>query len=127
MMVFAGVNARAEEKVEGLDIGDVLDKIPFKQGVAYSFQDSEISYLSTIEIAQWRDFNFEAGYSSTDKIVGVISYDMLKLQDYGVDLPILKLVDFNLGLYAGFGRLGITEGNNEVDYGASLTIISVKF
>ena len=113
-----------------IELSETLKKIPaLKQGLSYSIADSEFSYLSTVELASWKGFTAEAGYSSSDKLVGVISYPILKLKDFGITLPILDLLEANIGLYAGFGRIALhdTGGNNEFDYGASLTLIRVKW
>lgn len=114
-----------------VSIGDTIKKIPaLKQGVAYSLIDSNFSYLSTIELAKWRGLTLEAGYSSSDKAVAVISYELLKLKDY-INLPVLDLIEFNLGVYGGVSRIAIGLGNakdnNEWDAGISATLIKVKF
>ena len=120
---------------EELSIGDSLKKIPnLKQGVAYSLIDNDVSYLSTVEVAKWKGIAIEAGYSSKDKVVAVISYELLKLKDLGVTMPILDLIEARIGIYAGYGRLNLgigdrdnMEGNNEFDAGLSLTLIQIKF
>ena len=99
-----------------------------KQGVGFSVIDSKWNYLATIELIKWNELALEGGYmgdgDSTDhKAVAVISYPLLKLKDY-FDVPLAEYVTFNLGIYAGYGRI---TGNNEFDYGASLTAISFKF
>ena len=120
-------------QAQTLSIGDELKKIPaLKQGVAFSLIDNDFSYLTTIELANFKGFSAEAGYSSKNKAVGVVSYKIAKLADYGVDLPILKLVEFNLGVFAGYGDILIgtdsdMKGNNAFDAGLSLTLIQVKF
>lgn len=117
---------------EELSIGDTLKKIPaLKQGIAYSLMEHDLNYLSTIEVANWKGIAFEAGYSSKDKVIGVISYELLKLKDFGVTLPLLDLIEFRIGLYGGYEMaalgLGNDEGNDEFDYGFSATLINIKF
>lgn len=122
---------------EYLKVSKLLDKIPpMKQGIAYSIIDSKFNYLSTLQIANWKNFSLEVGYAGRakntgDKAVVVTSYNIAKLKDFGVTLPILDLVEFNLGIYAGFGRItlneGLKEGNNEIDYGISLTLLNIKW
>jgi len=117
-----------------LSISETAKKIPaLKQGIAYSIPDADFCYLSTIEIANKFGVSLEAGYSSKDKAVLVASYKILELKNY-VNVPLLDLIEANVGAYYGFGRidLGINdrdnmEGNNEVDYGVSLTLLKVKF
>ena len=119
---------------EPLSLTDALQKIPaLKQGVAYSLEDSKLNYLSTVDVMKWKGFNLEAGVAAdaeeTDwKAVAVLSYELLKLKKY-VDLPILDLVEFRPGIYAGLGRIeGFQRGlEAEGDFGLSLSVISVKF
>lgn len=113
-----------------------LKELPLKQGIAYSLQDEKINYLLTIEIAKWKGFSLEAGYAGRaentgDKAVAVISYQLAKAKDLGITLPILDLLEANVGVYTGFGRIqvndGFDNGNNEFDWGVSATLISLKF
>lgn len=118
------------------DSFDFIQQLPsMKQGLAYSIEDHAFNYLSTAEIIKWKGFALEAGYAGRaketgDKIVGVLSYQLARLKDYGVTLPILDLVEFNVGAYAGYGRVQITgdkSNDNEFDYGVALTLLNVKF
>ena len=117
-----------------LSLSDTAKKIPaLKQGVAYSIPDADFCYLSTIEIINKFGVSLEAGYSSKDKIVAVASYKLLELKNY-VNIPLLDLVEANIGVYYGFGRLQLDlndrdnmEGNNQSDFGISLTLLKVKF
>ena len=88
-----------------LNVSDILSKVPLKQGIAYSLIDNKIEYLSTLEIANWRGLAAEVGYSSNDMLVGVLSYEFMKLEDMGVTLPILDLIDARIGAYIGVGRM----------------------
>lgn len=114
---------------DSIGIFENLKNIPgLKQGVAFSLADYQINYLSTIDVVNYKKFSLEAGYAGRaketgDKIVAVVSYDLLSLKDY-TNFPILKYVEFRPGLYAGIGRIG---GSNEFDWGVSATVFSVKF
>ena len=118
-----------------LNIREVVEKIPaLKQGIAYSLADSKFNYLSTIELASWKNITIEAGYAGAaentgHKIVGVVSYPIVKLADLGVKLPVLDLVELNVGGYVGYGRVeGLNSlDDSEFDYGISATLIKVKF
>lgn len=122
---------------EDLNVRDILANVPaLKQGVAYSLLDHKLNYLSTFEVAKWKGFALEAGYAGAaentgNKLVAVASYRVTGLKDLGVEVPILDLVEFNIGAYAGFGRVDLDDGtgggNNELDYGVSATLISLKF
>lgn len=114
---------------KGTSVIGVLADVPaLNQGVAYSFSDSNINYLSTLDIVSWKGINLEAGYAGRakntgDKLVAVLSYDLFKAKDY-VTWPILKYVEFRPGVWYGVGRIG---GSNEQDWGVSATVFSVKF
>lgn len=118
-----------------VDLSEWSDKIPeVKQGIAFSLLDNKVNYLSTIEVAKFKNVTFELGYAGKvrntgDKVVGVLSYPIVNLKDLGVDMPILDLVSLNIGAYAGVGRVQLedTDGGNEFDAGLSLTIIDIKF
>ena len=112
-----------------LGIGDIISNLEVKQGMAFSLADSQLNYLSTAELMDYKGFSLEAG-SAYDaektgiKAVGVISYDLLKLKDLGVNVPILDMIHLRPGIYFGMGRIG---GNNETDYGLSLSMISFSW
>lgn len=115
-----------------LSIGETLKKIPsIKQGIGYNVADCTIDYLATVEVAKYKGFSFEVGYNSSDKAVGVISYEVLNLKNLGVTVPIVDLLSVNVGYYVGWGRIQLGEGqgggNNELAHGPSLTLIDVKW
>jgi len=118
---------------EDLKVSNVIEKMPpLKQGIAYSMSDNDLCYLSTIEILNWKGIALEGGYSSKDKIVAVISYELLKLKDLGVTIPLLDLITARVGIYGGYGNINLTEsisdsGGNKGDWGLSLTLLDIKF
>ena len=108
--------------------GVARSEVAWKSGMGYSVADSKVNFLSTVEVAKWKEITLEAGYAGSaentqDKIVAVVSYPLIKLKDY-VDLPVLDLIECNLGAYVGYGRLF---GSNEFDYGLSATFLNIKF
>ena len=114
---------------EALDVSDALSKVEFKQGVAYSVQDSVWNYLSTAEILKKGDFSLDAGTAYDAEKTGVKavivgSYRLGGLEKLGVEVPILKYIDLKPGVYFGVGRIG---AGNETDYGLSLSVLSVNF
>lgn len=114
---------------DSLSIGETLQKLPgMKQGIGYSFKDSDIDYLTTLEVFSFKGFSLEAGYSTKDVALGVISFNLLKLKDLGVTLPILDLIEIRPGVYAGYSRINLNQPDtSKFDFGASLTLITVKF
>ena len=103
-----------------------LQKLPgMKQGVLWNFDDSELDYISTVEIASIKNIKLEVGFVPDDtSAVGVISYPILKLKDLGVEVPILDLIEFNIGVGAGVKKVA---DENEFIYGITLTLIDIKF
>ena len=123
---------------EALSLGETLKALPgASQGVAWSLRDDKLNYLTTIDIVQWKGIALEAGIAADaentgTKAVAVASYDVVNLKKLGVTIPVLDLIDVRLGAYAGFGRIQVgsidtMQGNNELDYGLSATVIKVKF
>lgn len=125
-------------QAESLKVSEILEKFPLKQGIAYSVLDSKINYLSTIEVFKLKKIpiTFEIGTAGDAentnwKAVGVISYPVLALDKY-LDVPILNLIDVNIGIYGGMGKialkdLGENDNSNELDWGISATLINIKF
>lgn len=128
-VVFSGI-AFAQDS---LNITEVLQKIPeLKQGVMYSVLDKEVNYISTFKVLEWKNIGFEAGYAYDNSLVGVVSYPFFKMKDFGVTIPVLDLIECNLGVGVGIKRLNVEQdmsgsGNNEFDFGITATLINVKF
>lgn len=107
----------------------IVKKLPaVKSGIGYSVLDNKINFLSTIQVAAYKNVNFEIGYAGDaentgNKIVGVVSYKLLALKDY-LTVPVLDLIECNVGAYYGIGNLG---AGNEQDYGITATAINLKF
>lgn len=115
-------------------IKKIVEKVPMKQGMAYSFVDDKFNFISTLEVANWKGATAEFGYAgsaseSGHKLVGVISYPILKLKDY-IDVPVLNLIEANIGAYGGLGKIqfgGDVSNDNLWDMGVSLTLMEIKF
>lgn len=127
MVLALAIPAQAGE----LNVSELLSKLPpLNQGVGYSIKDSNFNYIATVDAVSLKGFKIEAGYAGVakntgDKLIGVLSYDLLKLKNVGVTLPILDLVEFRPGVWAGYGE--INNGKGEFDWGVSLSVLSVKF
>lgn len=118
-------------KAETLNLGDSLAKIPvLKQGIAFDFDKNELNYLSTMDVAKWKKFSLETGFSSKNKAVAVISLDLLNMNNV-IKFPILDNLVFRPGVFAGYSRVNLGEGqgggNNEFSWGLSCTFLDVKF
>lgn len=128
-IVFSGV-AFAEES---LNVSTILQKMPdFKQGVMYSVLDKKFNYISTFKVVEWKNISLEAGFQYDNSLIGVVSYPFFKMKDFGVTIPVLDLVECNLGVGVGAKKINIERdmsgsGNNEFDFGITATLINVKF
>lgn len=110
-----------------IDLSDTLNKLPnMKQGIGYSLQDSTIEYLTTSEVAKYKDFSIEVGYTSEDAVIGVVSLNIINFRDY-LTIDYLKEIEINLGIYGGFKRLGISAEQNESTWGISATLLNFTF
>lgn len=116
-------------KTDGVSIIDQVKKIPgLKQGVGFSLIENEVNYLTTTDLLKWKDYALEAGYNSKDKIILVLSADLINLKKLGVTLPVLDLIDIRVGLYGGWGSINSKAlGDSEWDGGISGTAISIKW
>lgn len=112
---------------------EVLEKVNWRQGVAYSFADSNLNAMSTFDVATWKSLRLSLGYAgdsdSTDhKAIANLSVSILRLKDFGVTVPILDLVEIEPGIWFGAGRWNFKDlGETETDYGVSLSLINLKF
>lgn len=137
LMLMAGV-AHADD----LYLGDTLKSMPgIKTGIVYSLQEKELGYAATVDVLEFNGFTLGAGVASHDnrvedfkeinKLIATVSYKVGKLADYGINVPLLDLVDLSVGAYAGYSRIDIkensSEGNNESDFGLYASLVSVKF
>lgn len=113
----------------GVSIIDQVKKIPgLKQGIGFSLIENEVNYLTTVELAGYKGYALEAGYNSKDKVVVVLSADLINLKKLGVTLPVLDLIDIRVGLYGGYGSINSKAlGSSEWDCGISGTAVSIKF
>lgn len=132
IMVMAVLGLLATSANAGLK--EWIDAIPeTHHGVAYSLADSNFNYSMTIDVATWKALTLEAGYSgrsknTSDKVIGAVSVDLLKLKDFGVTWPILDLIELRPYVWFGVGNIQVNDMmDSETDYGVGCSIISVNF
>jgi len=118
---------------EPINVGTVMESLPpLNQGIAFSLIDNKLNYLSTATVATWKDMvSLEVGYAGDaeetgHKIVGVLSLDLLQLKD--INVPLLKYVKFQPGLFIGFGNINAHRiMESEFDWGISATVLEFSF
>jgi hypothetical protein len=127
LVVLALIGICSVAGADPIDIPGVIKKLPsLKQGVAWSVAEKDFNYITTASLIDWEALSLEAGYSTSDKAVAVVSFDLLKLEKY-VELPILKDIKFRIGYYVGYGGIDIANTEAKLDHGVSLTAFEVKF
>lgn len=117
-------------QAQPLSISEIFAKIPgLKQGVAYDIQGKQANYFTTIDILQWKGLSLAGGYSSDSKIVASVDYDLGGLSKFGINVPLLNLIDLRVGFYVGLGNMSTSNGEdrNKFAYGPEATIVSIKF
>lgn len=114
---------------EVLQLKDIIAKLPeFNQGVIYSIDHQEFNYVSTTQLLEWQGFTLEGGYALPDSLIVVVSYRIGGLKDLGVNIPVLDLVELNLGYYIGINDVDFKEKFDvEFDHGISATLLKIKF
>ena len=116
---------------EELLVSDSLKKLPpLKQGIAYNINDGEYQYVMTIPIVNYKNISLEAGYTtnfddSMDSFIGAITYPLFKFKDF-VDVPILNLIECNVGGYMGYSKWQ-DDDSPEFEYGPIATLINIKY
>ena len=119
-----------------VDVTDMLSKIELRSGIGYSANDSRVNYLATIPVITLKNgFNIEVGYASDadesdHKAIMALSYPLAKFADlpWVGDVPILRLIELNVGGYIGYGKIDVTDLKEaKLDYGPSLTVLNLKF
>jgi hypothetical protein len=108
-----------------VQIGDTLKTVPqAKQGALWAPGSQEVVYIATWQLIGVQRFAIEGGYLTAGGLVGVLSYDVGGLKDLGVKVPILDLVEFNVGY--GLGTQFIGTQNKGIS-GWTATLLKAKF
>lgn len=113
-----------------LNVSDVFQKLPgLKQGVAYNINGKGVDYFTTVEIADFKNFCLSAGYSTTSNLVASLDYNLGGLKRFGINVPLLNIIELHLGFYVGVGNISSSngDGRNKFAWGPELTLINVKF
>jgi hypothetical protein len=114
-------------------VEDALKAIPaLKQGLMYSVPEHLLRYISTAQVLEYKGFSLEIGYSQTASLIGVVSFQLLNLKKLGVNVPIIDLIECNIGYGVGISKIstaGAGEDNerNKLQHGPTVTLINLKF
>jgi len=128
-----GTDISSEEpsaiKLTNFNAPAIINKIPpLKQGIVFNAVENKVEYLASLEVANWKGFGLDVGYVSEDALAIAFTYDLIKLKDLGVNVPILDLIEIKPLLYASAGRFeGSSFTNAETSWGVGATLISVRF
>jgi len=119
--------------VQAQGLTDIIERLPeMNQTVIYSLDQEEFEYATTTPVANWTIANvpieIDAGYSPSKLALVSITTSLLTLKDY-VNIPILSLMEIEVGAYLGLNRiekLNIVD-DSELDYGLIVKLLSLKF
>lgn len=117
-------------KADSINVPDLFSKLPsLKQGFAYDIQGKYFEYFTSVEVANYKGFSFSGGYTTSNKIITAIDYDLGGLNQLGINTPITNLIDLRVGFMVGMGNISTSNGEdrNKVAYGPECTIVSLKF
>ncbi len=107
-------------------VPDFVEKLPdLKQGVAYDFESQDFVYISTSTVLEYKKFELEVGHATPARVVAVASYDLFT----GLDLETFKFLNylqFKPGFFVGY-NFDSDDGDSDVAYGLSATILEIKF
>ena len=98
----------------------------------YSVPEHLLRYISTAQVLEYKGFSLEIGYSQTASLIGVVSFQLLNLKKLGVNVPIIDLIECNIGYGVGISKIstaGAGEDNerNKLQHGPTVTLINLKF
>ena len=101
-------------------ISDIVAKLPVTNaGVYFNLDTNDFEFTSTFKALGYRGINLNIGYASPESLVGNISYEILKLEKLGIEIPILKDIVFDAGWTMGWRKFLNT---NEFSNGPSVTL-----
>lgn len=94
-----------------------------KNGCMYGIHAKSFSYTVTADIATYKSFGWNIGYSASSKLVTGLDYDLGQLSNYGVKIPLLSTFDISVAWDGSWDNIG---GRNVWDGGPVLSV-SKKF
>jgi hypothetical protein len=105
-------------------IGNWLDKLPaVNAGCYYNVDDAKFEFTSTAKIASYKIVNLNVGMATEKTIVAGIGIDLVKLEQLGVKMDVLKDVVVDAGFMVGWKKVF---DDNEINYGPCVTL-KMKF
>jgi len=112
------------QSTDTLTLDDVLSKASgVKSGVFYNIEDSKFQVINSFSVAEYKGFSLDIGYASQQVLCASLNYEVARLENFGIKLPVLKDVVAKVGATAGIKRLG---GSNEFVYGPD-AVLQVRF
>lgn len=85
-------------RAEEMGVSDIIAKMPVTNaGMYFNVEESNFEFLSTFKAAGWKGFNINIGYATPEALAVVLGYQITKLQDLGLDMPILKDMAVDVG------------------------------
>ena len=125
--------AFAQSSPAPVSVSSVFSSLPsLKQGVAFDIKGGNIEYLTTAEALNKWGFSLSGGYASSSGIVGTIDYDLGGLSRFGINTPLLSVIDLRIGFMVGLDDISTASSSgsaerNKLIYGPEVTVVSIKF
>lgn len=104
------------------EVKDVIAKIPVTNaGVYYNLNTNDFEFTSTFKAIEFKGFDLNIGYASSESLVGSIGYNIVSLEKLGIKFPVLKdfLVDIN---WTAGWRRAFNQGSSEFGNGPGITL-----
>ncbi len=130
-----GISTVEKEKNYLEIINDVLKNVPVTfQGAFYNPIENKYSYISMIELVNYKNIvsfqggvNFSNSNIKDNSMMFSLTCPIVGLKKFGFDVPILNLMELNLGVGCGVYDFNKSHEKIKFRFGLAGTIIKVKF
>jgi hypothetical protein len=136
----------ADETTPSISISELIGKLKVNTGIGWDFKNKKVVNTNTLKVLEYApkeapknaflnaltkenlDPSIDIGYTTSDKAVVGFSFEALKLSKYGVEIPILDLVEVRPFVQYSFYHLTSAQaGNIKNSWIAGVTVINVHF
>lgn len=95
-------------QAEAVKIGDVLNKLPIKEGYFYDWKDSKGYNVLGLELAQYKGFSVNAAYVGMEGAGVTLDYNLSGLPIENI--PVLKYAEYlNVGYGAAIQQITLKD------------------
>lgn len=84
-------------------ISTFIAKLPVTNaGVYYNINDSLFEFTSTFRALSYKGINLNIGYATPESLVTNLSYEIIRLEKFGIEIPVLKDIVLDAGWTIGW-------------------------